>query len=226
MHLRKLIFASILLTVVAFGQVWGPVPVTLDTAYQVKYMGNLNIADAYINIANTGAINASPFGPGSQGGLGGICVNVYAFSMDEQMVNCCTCPVTANGHVSLSAQKDILSNTLTPYPPTSLLVKLLATVPSAANQALTYADFLSKGCTDAQLLPADAVPANGLAAWGTTTHVTPAGSTLSETPFTPSTLSIGESARLRNLCTLMKGNGSGYGICKTCKPGALAATKK
>ncbi|MBY0506027.1 MAG: hypothetical protein K2X03_19075 [Bryobacteraceae bacterium] len=45
------------------------------------------------------------------------------------MLSYCSCPITPNGLVSLSAQRDLVSNTLTPAVPTSLVVKLLATVP-------------------------------------------------------------------------------------------------
>ncbi len=207
MHLRKILFASILIAMVAFAQN----PITADSIYQVKYAANLNVADSVFNFANTGANGASPFGPAIDGNVGLICANVYAFSPDEQMISCCSCPITSNGLMSMSAQRDLISNTLTPIVPTSILVKVVTTLATGGN------------CNNsARLLDQAFVP--GLAAWGTTYHQAPAG--LTETAFTPATLSGGEVARLRNLCTLMAGNGSGYGICKSCKLGALGATKK
>lgn len=62
----------------------------------------------------------------------------------------------------------------------------------------------------------------GLAAWGTTIHAGVAPNTLAatESPFQPATLSAGELARLRALCTFIWANGSGFGIC-ACRPGGL-----
>ena len=39
-----------------------------------------------------------------------ICVNVYTFSPDEQMISCCSCLVTPDSLVSLSARNDLISN--------------------------------------------------------------------------------------------------------------------
>ena len=75
-------------------------------AFQVRYASNLSVGDSVINITNGG----------TQGGTdpsGNICVNVYAFSPDEQLVSCCSCLVTPNGLVHLSANNDLVSNTLT-----------------------------------------------------------------------------------------------------------------
>ncbi len=223
MHLRPLFFASILIAMVAFAQTdsngteggrW-----TADTYYQVKYAANLNVADSVFNLANTGANGASAFGPAIDGNLGAICANVYAFSPDEQMIACCSCAITSNGLVSLSAQRDLISNTLTPIVPTSILVKVVTTLAQGGS------------CTDsARRVGSESAPiVGGLAAWGSTVHVPPASMApiaVTETAFTPSTLSEPERIRLRNLCTLMAGNGSGYGICRSCRLGALGATKK
>lgn len=214
MHLRKIIFASILIAMVAFAQT----PIAADTYYQVKYAANLNVADSVFNFANTGANGASPFGPAIGGSTGAICANVYAFSPDEQMIACCSCPITSNGLVSLSAQKDLISNTLTPIVPTSILVKVVTTLATAGS------------CTDSARNVDNGQPlVAGLAAWGTTVHIPPAATApyaTTESNFVQATLSAGERTRLGTLCTLMAGNGSGYGICKSCKLGALGATKK
>jgi hypothetical protein len=213
MHLRKIIFASIIIMMVAFGQTnMYSGTIQADAPYQVKYAANLNVADSLFNIANTGARGASPYGPGIDGAVGAICANVYAFSPDEQMIACCSCPVTANGLMSLSAQRDLISNTLTPIVPTSILVKVVAT------------DAKGGKCDNSARLWEYGEQVTGLALWGTTVHL-PQGA-VTETAFTPATLSPDEATRLRNLCTLMYANGSKYGICKSCQLGALGATKK
>src|SRR5688500_7249763 len=111
--LRSMTLASTL-AVVAFAQN----PITADSPFQVRYASNLNVADSVVNITNTGARGAGLAAGTSASTTGALCVNVYAFSPDEQMISCCSCPVTPNGLVSLSARNDLISNTLTPAVPT------------------------------------------------------------------------------------------------------------
>jgi hypothetical protein len=68
----------------------------------------------------------------------------------------------------------------------------------------------------------------GLNAWGTTIHalpVTPGSPAITygatETAFTNSTLSAAELTRLTTLCGGIQTNGSGFGICKSCRLGGL-----
>src|SRR5205085_11201347 len=86
-----------------------------DSFFQVRYASNLTPAapDSVINITNTGTNGASLFGPGFGNAAGNLCVNVYAFSPDEQLISCCSCLVTPNGLISLSVTNDLISNTLT-----------------------------------------------------------------------------------------------------------------
>ncbi len=215
--LRNTILASLALTVVAFAQP----NITVDTPYQVRYASNLNVGDSVINITNSGARGAGLAAGTSAGTTGAICVNVYAFSPDEQMISCCSCPVTPNGLVSLSARQDLISNTLTPAVPTSIVVKLLATVPVGGS------------CSSSAANPGQLT--SGMLAWGTTVHAgAAAGSAavVTETAFSTATLSgaaegafvgIGELERLRSLCNFINANGSGFGICRTCRLGGLGA---
>jgi len=186
-----------------------------DGPFQVRYASNLPVGDSVVNVTNTGAISTQAF----QNQNGNICVNVYTFSPDEQLISCCACPVTPDGLVSLSARNDLISNTLTPGVPTSIVIKLLAT-PQVGTAACNAA------------APGAPVPA-GMAAWGTTIHalpVTPGSPAttygVTETAFTNSTLSGSEYQRITGLCGFIQTNGSGFGICKSCRFGGLAATEQ
>ena len=171
------IFASFAISVAAFAQP----NITLDTAYQIRYVSNLNLGDSVINITNSGARDAGLAVGTTAATTGAMCVNVYAFAPDEQMISCCSCPVTPNGLVSLSARRDLVNNTLTPGVPTAIVVKLYATVPVAGS------------CSGSALNPGE--PTTGMLGWGTTVHAgAAAGSAaaITEIPFLPATLSTGE----------------------------------
>jgi hypothetical protein len=210
MSLRLLTIATAVLSTAAFAQ-------AVDTPYQIRYASNLNIGDSVVNISNTGARGADLQAGTTTAITGSICANVYAFSPDEQMVSCCSCPVTPNGLVSLSAQKDLISNTLTPATPTSIVIKLYASVPATG----------SNGCNGSAAAPGAA--ATGMVAWGTTLHqntsVAAATYGVTETSFSPATLSAGELFRLTQLCTFINANGSGFGLCKSCHLGGLGGIK-
>jgi hypothetical protein len=188
-------------------------PIAADSPFQVKYASNLNYGDSVINITNTGA-SSTATNPGN------LCVNVYTFSPDEQEVSCCACLVTPNALQSLSVKNDLISNTLTPAVPTSVVVKLLATIGGATVGS----------CNAATAGAGTATTSPGLAAWGTTLHgiVAALGAEeravgLTETPFTPATLSATELTRITSLCGFIQSNGSGFGICRSCRLGGLGA---
>lgn len=194
MNLRTL---AVMALVVAFAMTASAQPVTVDSPMQVRYAANLAAGDSVVNITNTGATG------------GNICVNVYTFAPDEQLISCCSCVVTPNGLVSLSAKNDLVSNTLTPAVPGSIVVKLLSTTGGACNAA------------------APGTPAPGLAAWGTTIHAQATGGyAMTETAFTPATPGGAEIARISALCGFIQSNGSGYGLCRSCRSGALGGTRR
>jgi hypothetical protein len=186
--------------------------------FQIRYGANLTSGDSVINITNSGANGASLFGPGFGGSAGNLCVNVYAFSPDEQLVSCCSCLVTPNGLVSLSVNNDLISNTLTGVRPSSVVVKLVSTLAGAGGSGTS--------CTNSAAAMGTLAP--GLLAWGTTIHSAAAAGAFAttETPFSNATLSAGELASITNRCTNIIGNGSTFGICRSCRAGALGAANQ
>jgi hypothetical protein len=196
-------------------------PMAADTGYQVTYMSNLGIGTSVVNVTNTGANGAGP-GQGTTAAVtGSLCANFYVFAPDEEIVSCCSCPVTPNGLVSLDAQKDLISNPLLNHTaPTSIVIKMVASIPTNPTCAGSAAGILVGAAT---------VPPEGLAAWATKLHANTApvaGYAVTETPFTPSMLSAGERSRLSYTCGIVANQGSGSGVCASCRQGGLGAASK
>jgi uncharacterized repeat protein (TIGR01451 family) len=173
--------------------------ISIADAFQVRYAANLNIGDSDVDITNTGTSG------------GNLCANVYTFDPAEELIACCTCSVTPNGLQSLSVRNSLLSNTLTPAIPTSVVIKIVATNGTGACNA--------SNISTAQL-------ASGLRVWGTTIHGLPTSPVtygVSETPFSNSVLSLTELAHITSFCGFIQADASGFGICKGCAAGGLGA---
>ena len=211
-HFRTLLFAT-MAAVAAYAQN----PITADSPYQVKYASNLTIGDSVVNVTNTGARGAGCGSGTSASVTGAICVNVYVYDPSEEVVSCCSCPVTPNGLVSLSAKDDLIINPLTSAVPTSIVIKLLATEPVGGS------------CNNSALLAGTPTLVPGMAAWGTTLHANTSAAAgtyaVTETAFTPATLSAGELARLAYGCGVVANVGSGFGVCRSCRLGGLGAAR-
>jgi Ice-binding-like len=232
--------------------------------YQIRYASNLNIGDSVVNLTNTGTLT----NPGALSTSGNICVNVYTFDASEELVSCCSCLVTPNGLNSLSVKQDLVSNTLTPGVPSSVVIKLLATIPLGLGPDGTGGTCNPSSPAVSNLLP------SGMKAWGTTLHAlptTPVTYGLSETPFESADLGLNgltavstapnagllissnpvlgtatvtvtpggqtivtftnalgsaELTKLTTFCGFIQANGSGFGICKSCRTGGLGAAQK
>jgi len=206
----QLMLATLVFSALSFAQslplAAGAVP-EADGVFQVHPLYNLNAGDSYVNLTNAGTL--SGFDP-----TGRICVNVYTFSPDEQLISCCSCPVTPNALNSLSARNDLISNTLTPAVPTSIVVKLLASLPVAGT------------CNPSSPNAANLV--RGMKAWATTLHLNTTGSPavgyqLIDNEFSKAELSASELSKLTGFCGFIQANGSGFGICKACRLGGLGA---
>jgi hypothetical protein len=172
-------------------------------AAQISYAANLKAGDSKIDLTNAGTL-------GGIDPTDDICANVYVFAQDQQLIDCCTCQLTPNDLQTLSAQSDLISNNLTPGVPNGITTILLA----------------STGVCDA----ASVVPANligGLRAWSTTLHAAPGGVyAVTEDPFLDVVISPSELTKMTQLCGFIEANGSGFGICNSCKSGAAGGAKK
>jgi hypothetical protein len=233
MYLRNVILVALVCAIAACAQT----PVALDTFYQVKYAANLSIGDSYFDIMNTGANGAPPLGPGTGLGslnpvTGNICVNVYTIDPNEELVSCCSCLITPDATVHLTALTDLASAaiTATGVAPGSISVKLVETLAGTGGTgssatACAYSAALAGSASFP--FPLGGGASVGMAAWGTTLHP-PVGSgqfVSTETPFTPATLSAGELTSLVGRCASIVGNLSGHGQCISCSLTALGAAK-
>jgi hypothetical protein len=176
-----------------------------DDTYQVRYAANLNIGDSFVDFTNTGATV-------SAGVPENLCANVYTFDPGEELISCCTCAVTPNGLQSLSVLHSLISNTLTPAIPTSVVIKVVVTPQlngcNASGTAITPV-------------------AHGMLVWGTTLHqntsVAAATYQVTEAPFSFADLSTAEVTHLATTCGFIQSDGSGFGICSGCSAGGLGA---
>lgn len=213
MHLRMFFvaLAALVLSTTAFAA--DPIINLLTPdAFQVNYASNLNIGDSVVNLTNAGTLAGTD-------PAGRICVNVYAFDPAEEMISCCSCMVTPNGLNSLSDHSDLISNTLTPGVPTSIVIKLVASIPAGGTTCNAGNGGL--GFTVGQLAP-------GLRAWGTTLHNNAVAGAyqLTENAFSLAALSTSESLKLASYCNFIQLVGSSFGICRSCRTGGLGATTK
>ena len=175
-------------------------------AYQVRYAANLGAGQSVIDLTTAGTVNG--FEP-----AGNICATVYVFAEDQQLIACCACQLTPNHLQTLSVQSDLISNTLTPGVPIGVTIGLVASAVPAS------------GTCDAAHV-GNLVP--GLRAWGTTLHAAPGGGFFgTETHFSFASLGGGsELDKMTELCGFIESNGSGYGICNSCRTGAAGSVKQ
>jgi uncharacterized membrane protein len=206
-------------TIPAMPAAAGDPPITADWPFQARYSANLTLGESYIDITNTGANGAPLLGPGFGGASGNICVNVYAFDPGEELISCCSCLVTPDQTVNLGVNRDLTVQTLTGVIPTSVTVKLLATLAGVGGTGTS--------CAQTAATVGSATIVSGMAAWGTTLHTTSVAGTFAttETAFTPSSLSAAELSSIGGRCAFILGNGGGFGICSSCRSGALGGSK-
>ncbi|MGD1091426.1 MAG: hypothetical protein ABSB35_05450 [Bryobacteraceae bacterium] len=125
---------------------------------------------------------------------------------------------------------------LTPAIPTSIVIKLVASVPGTStgtvynvcNPTLAFSPTGGglPGNNNIQSLE------RGLLAWGTTLEPASTAGTYSpvSVPFIigslPTTFTDGEINQLASVCAPVQAEGTGYGVCSSCALGALSGTKQ
>jgi len=99
---------------------------TLDV-YQVTYFDN-NIPGSPLDSGTVRVINPGLNGSPISADEGTLCANIYVFDDTQEMIECCSCPVTANGLLTLSIQ-ELTENPLTVNPFRGV-IKIVSTTPA------------------------------------------------------------------------------------------------
>jgi hypothetical protein len=198
-----------------------------DGPYQISYAANLNIGDSEINISNDGS-NGGFYNNNTTGlGAGNICVNAYVFDPSEEEIACCSCLITPNALVSLSAKNSLIADVLTPAIPTSIVIKLTTTVPGTATGGIhTVCDPTVPFGVGA--LPGGGGLTSGALAWGTTLEPAATQGTYGpvNVPFINGSVNLTEVTELASVCSFVQQEGTGFGVCNGCALGALGGTKQ
>ena len=232
----KLTFALVaialtcLVPTLAFGQD-SVLSVQGSGSYDIGYYVNANMGfpDAQLHVTNPGSTGG--FGSGDPTTIkgGDLCANVYVFTPDQQLAECCSCKITPNGMQSFSLNNDLTKNPYTPGVQHSGAIKIVASFgggrrgaglpPTPNNATNSDVKFCDAG--------SDYWPSGRLESWITHTRTLGvalgAAYTVTEINFQDAQLSYSEMKKLEQQCFAITadpslgGNGSGAGTCN-CDP--------
>ena len=168
-----------------------------NSTYAVTYYSNANpgpvpedgvaVPDATVRVINDGNTGGS------------LCAAFYVFDDSQEMQECCSCPVTADGVIAESVNRYLLANSLTSFVNHKGVIKVVSTAPSS-------------GVCD----PTKGAATAGIRGWAT--HIQVATSrtfAVTETPLHDANLAAAELAGLQQFCSFEIVLGSGRGTC-TC----------
>src|SRR4029077_13637466 len=159
-----------------------------SSTYALTYYSNANTAgapDATLRVINDGNTGGS------------LCAAFYVFDDSQELQECCSCPVTADGLIAESVNRNLLSNSLTSFVNVKGVIKVVSTnAPS--------------GTCD----PTKGSPTAGIRGWAT--HIqrgTAPAFHVTETELHDANLAAAELAGLQQFCSFEIILGSGRGTC-------------
>lgn len=169
-----------------------------NSAYLVTYYSNANTVgaqDAVLRLVNDGAA-ATTESEGVPNGT--LWASIYVFNDSQELQECCSCPITSDGMLSESVDRELTANELTGREErTRGVIKVIS---SSTNDP-----------THVGLKP-------GLRGW--MTHIQATANLpergpfyVTETRLADSNLSAAELASLESSCSFAITLGSGYGVC-------------
>jgi hypothetical protein len=136
------------------------------------------------------------------------CAMIYVYAADQQLAECCGCPVSINGLVHENVQKDLLGNTLTRVVPNEGVIQIVSGA------------YISSG-TEGICDPTGFEPTPEIDSW--VTHVqnkVGTGFPITESRGDEELLSANEYNTLTTDCSFAMRLGSGFGVC-TCNTEAV-----
>jgi hypothetical protein len=204
---KKLVLvAALAMAVCMVGQTLAFAQTVGEDIYWVNYFANRNNTagfDQAVNITNPG-VQGSPLSANE----GELCANIYVFAADQQMTECCSCPITADGLLTLSLNSNLTGNPMTSVSPSSGMIKLVS---SSGTGGACDPTALSAVTGSSNVEP-------DLRAWEShLVQTTPGTLFTTETSFAPAPLGADEAAFLPYTCRFVQYLGSGKGVC-TCGP--------
>jgi len=171
--------------------VTGTSSVTVTPLMLVNYYSRVNAVQAGVDttmeITNPGPLN--------------LCAMVYVFDTQQELNECCNCPVSDGGLVALSLLNDLTANPLTGIEPNAGMILVVP------------ADISLNPLCD----PSTSSPTGELAAWETNVNDV-SSAAITETAFLPLALNSTSATQLQQLCGFIETEGSGSGVC-TCGTG-------
>ena len=147
-----------------------------NSVYFTTYFSNANTTGApaaVVRIVNDGDTESD------------LWADIYVFDDSEELTECCSCDITADGLLSERVNEDLTAKPITGIKPTRGVIKLISSsVPGAAAAPGTSV----------------VVPTAGLRAWGTHVQKSGARYDVTETMFADSNLAASELVLLQELC--------------------------
>jgi hypothetical protein len=208
---------------------------------QIHQLGHEVALETYYDVASSAQVSAGGYGgPGHSGGTGdalvrlvnegnfevdtngdpgALCANIYVFDDDQQLEECCSCEITADGVLTLSTINDLTSNPA--FNNARMSVGVIKVVTTSSSGRGTHLPCVSSplGVT-AQAVTPDKL-AEGLEGW--TNHAETIASNLppsfafvtstSVDEFANAPLDSGELSQLTSNCAHLVDQASGAGIC-------------
>ena len=180
--------------------------VSSDDVFSTNYFSNnttVGAPPATLRFTETGvpATAAAAVGGGQQYSSTEECAMIYVYAADQQLAECCGCPVSNNGLVHENVQKDLLGNSLTRVVPNEGVIQIVSGA---------YISTGNVGICD----PTDVYVEPEIESW--LTHVQNKAGTafpITEDRGNEELLSQDELNTLESDCYAAQRLGSGFGVC-------------
>ncbi|HSR10450.1 MAG TPA: hypothetical protein VLS90_03330 [Thermodesulfobacteriota bacterium] len=180
-------FTAVILAPFSPGDGWG------ETAFSIGFFQNAN--NPALQSGNMYITN-----PGISGG--GLCADIYVFDRFGQLQECCGCPVREDGLLTLSINDDLTSNPITPIQLSKGIFKIIS--------SSGYPN-----CDPGYPMPTPALV--GFNDWVQFGDIKGESTDKDHKDWVMVTLSSAEQTRLTRSCSIIRANGSGYGVCSCGK---------